>query len=214
MVSKLLKSHGVKQLLGACAGMLVASVLYVGLSMLPTGHVTKALLVDTNSNMTDNADRVRINDKTVTDGELARIANRAAQVAAQIHAAAGEASGESSYESSKEQASASQSPIEDRVDPNAWMAMRETRRQLATLHDAASSSAVSVQSSEMSSVSSSQYAEVEYTAPVPTMTETSDHLPNSGLGLNVLIVAAFLLSMLGLSTVRRRTLIAALRQAH
>ncbi len=207
MVSKLLKSHSVKQLLGACAGMLVASVLYVGVDMLPTG---KALLVDTNSNMTDNADRVRINDKTVTDGELARIANRAAQVADQMHAAAGEISSESSME----QASASQSPVASRVDPNAWIAMRQTRRLLATLHDAASSSAVSVQSSAMSAVHSSQYAVADDTPPIATVTETSDHLPNSGLGLNVLIVTAFLTSMVSLSPNRRRALIAAARQAH
>lgn len=76
----ILNSHTVKQLLGAVAGMAIAGVIYVAVEKTADMNI-KGLLVSTN---TVPSTDIALNDKTADEATLRRIAQRAATVAATL----------------------------------------------------------------------------------------------------------------------------------
>ncbi len=225
MVSKLLKSNGVRQLLGAVGGMTVAAALYYGMNMLP---FSKALLIGSNPTIVQNGKQVNINEKNVDPDTLKRIAARATQVAATLQA---DQSGSSSSEAVVENQPA-QSAVVDHADAGAWLAMRATQKAMNEMHTAPSpepmaavmapsAAASSSLSSSASSSSTSNMAEPVMAYQAPTVVDTvamptvpSKRLPNSGLGLDLLMFVSFVLAVAMLPEERKRALIAALRFEH
>ncbi len=97
MSIKLPQSHMMKQLLGAAAGMAAAAVVYFGMQTMSDFASNRAMLVQDNPTVSQNADRVRVNDKNIEDETLRRLQQRAKQVAALQMTATQAAGGTSTY---------------------------------------------------------------------------------------------------------------------
>ena len=212
MISKILQSNGVRQIFGACAGMAVAGGLYFVMNALPGAQIGKALLIGTSSNISTNADRVRVNEKSVTDGELARIADRAQQVAATMHAAAEQTAASSS--SAPTVTAVVQNAATDHADRNAWIAMRASIREKNAINDAAASEQYAAAPSSAVMIAQrtpAAFPTINYVAP--DHERVVKHLPSSGLGLDLLLAVSFALAVFS-SPERRRGFIAALKLSH
>lgn len=179
MIKKIFASHTAKQLFGAVVGMTVAGLVYLSIQYTSGVNIT-GLLVEPGV-ITESAGKVRINDITVDDGTLRRITSRADAVAKALEQAAS-------------------NPSADTVTPmNERAGERRQARQFVTQYR-------------------EQVAVVPLTFdnPVEDDSETALHsdapamqssatLPNSGFGLNVLVLSALVFT--GLS-MRRRSLTA------
>ncbi len=216
MTFSLLKSKGARQILGAAAGMLIATVLYVVMNDLPSMQVSKALLVEGNPTISPNADQVRVNDKTVDNDNLKRIAARAQQVAAQMDSenVTSNTASVSSASPASSVASVTESVpvvVQDHADRAAWLAMREAQRKQhaafdVSVHMAASaSSETTVATPAVSPVTVAVSPAVNDAQTTQTVTKTP--LPHSGMGLNLIVLIAFILAVRAMSVERRRALI-------
>ncbi len=210
MVSKLLKSNGVRQLLGALGGMTVAAMLYYSMDLLP---ISKALLIGSSSPIAQNGKQVSINEKNVDPDTF-----KADQ------------SGSSSSETVARNQLA-QSAVVDSADSRAWVAMRAAQKARNQVHTAPSPNQIVAMiapaaSSSISSFASSimfaqEISELATVYQAPTVVDTgamptvpSARLPDSGLGLNLLMFASFIFTIVMLPAERKRALIAALRFEH
>lgn len=205
------KSNGARQILGATAGMLIATVLYVAMNDLPSMQVSKALLVEGNPTISTNAGTVSVNDKKTDRAVLKRIAVRARQVAAQMESknvAGGAASASSGVVPS---VSSIPVAVQDHADRTAWLAMREAQRHQNAVLDVSAHRAASVPV-PMIAAASVVYPVVTYGPPAQPTTKTP--LPNSGMGLNLIFLIAFILTLCAIPVDRRRALIAAMKRAY
>lgn len=231
MTTNPLRSNGARQILGAAAGMLIATVLYVVMNDLPSHlrqgyggqamQVSKALLVEGNPTISTSAGTVSVNDKKTDSAVLKRIAARAQQVAAQIDPknVVSSAASASSDVASSVTSGAVPVAVQDHADRTAWLAMREAQRhQNAALdvsaHRAASApvAMIAAASVVIPRESSAAYPEVTYEPQVQPTTKTP--LPNSGMGLNVIFLIAFILTLRVIPVDCRRALIAATDRAY
>ncbi len=228
MTSNILKSHGMKQFLGAGIGMIAATALYFLIQQLPSSGITPALLIDANSAISDNAHRVRVNDKNIDESTLARITARADQVSDQLHAAAGTVASSETV--------SSPAAVVDHADRTAWLAMRAAQRSANAKLEVSSSSARLIagvqlprQPTYLDAVIEQvknnppvQYSPPEITAepepenepepqPVPVILKPVERLTNSGVGLNLMIVVSLFLAFTIIPAERKKALIVALR---
>lgn len=81
-MGSILRSSTAKQLAGALIGMAAATAVYLGVQQMSTASLT-GMLVQTGT-VSENADRVRVNDKTINDAALERIARHAKEVSQQL----------------------------------------------------------------------------------------------------------------------------------
>ena len=199
----------VRQLLGAIGGMAVASLVYLLINALPSSQVNQAMLIDSSmTSISENAGQVRTNATTVDDATMRRIAERARTVAAQLQA---------STQSDTVRSSAASQP----VDQSAWLQMRATRRALTAVRTASPNSTISVRTSAASgsvlaTVKPLQSPDTPAIHPAATTqpTTTPSSLPDSGMGLNIILVGTFFLALFSLSSEKKQALIAACRISH
>ena len=195
----------VRQLLGAIGGMAVASLVYLLINALPSSQVNQAMLIDSSmTSISENAGQVRTNATTVDDATMRRIAERARTVAAQLQA---------STQSDTVRSSAASQP----VDQSAWLQMRATRRALTAVRTASPRTISPVSTSTSGSV----FATVETLQAPGTQathqaaaTQSASSLPDSGMGLNLLLVTTFFFALFSLSAEKKQALIAACRISH
>ncbi len=83
MPFKLPQSHTLRQVIGAVGGMAIAAVVYTGFQALSTVQLNRAMLVDLNPTVSENAGVVSVNNKNIDDDTLKRLQSRAQQVAKQ-----------------------------------------------------------------------------------------------------------------------------------
>lgn len=206
-MTNILTSHTGKQLLGAVAGMAIAGLLYVGIDQ--TSNI-KGLLVSTRTiTVTPESN---INAKDADDATLRRIATRAQTVAATLEKESVEAQAETpltNHASSRRTARQFTVQLQDVAsnaktyanDPNVVISEKDRlairAARIAGLPDPAvapqpttntSSSAVSEVSAAPGIVTVSDaepmHQGAQQTQPVMQATD----LPNSGLGLNLLVL--------------------------
>ena len=225
MTSRFLKSHAVRQLLGASTGMLVAGLIYVGMQQVSTLQLNQAMLVSPNT-VSEKAGQVRVNDKNVNDATLRLIARRAQAVAAQINPAP--------------QTVATEAPVTgnaaDRHDRRVRIAeLRDLAAKaqvfaptppehITTVEDRLAQRTERVMGDTMHAGAAIPYAVAPTNDPaasdnVVAMTQTpssdqthmrSGKLPNSGLGLNLLLLLSFVGAFLLVRPDLKRQLVAAI----
>jgi hypothetical protein len=83
MSFKLPQSHTLRQIIGAAGGMAVAAVVYTGFQAMSSVQLNRAMLVDLNPTVSENAGEVVVNDKNIDADTLKRLQSRAQQVAKQ-----------------------------------------------------------------------------------------------------------------------------------
>lgn len=81
-MGSILRSSTAKQIAGALMGMAAASAVYLGVQQMSTASLS-GMLVQSGV-VSENADRVRVNDKTINDAALERIARHAKEVSQQL----------------------------------------------------------------------------------------------------------------------------------
>lgn len=215
-MTNILTSHTAKQLLGACAGMAIAGVVYLAVDHVDNFTI-KGLLVDTTTVQTDG---VSINAKDANDATIRRIAQRAATVAATLEnstiptqaetpltVSTAERLAERLAEAQREDLAATAKTYSN--DPN--VVMSEEDRLAIRAARVAGLPAPAVAPKPLPYAPAPVQAEVVSQAPVVVANiqamhagaETppvlhSTNLPSSGLGLNLLVlvtlVSAFALS--------------------
>ena len=194
MLSQILKSNTVKQILGASAGMLLAAAAYFSIQGFSFLKFNQALLVSP-TNVSDNAHRIRVNDKNIDDEKLRTIARNAKNVAAVLK------------EQKADSASASLSGADERSEPAAQtlsarqkrLALRQGQKYFLTTDEKSTAADRINQSSKpyvsvfqaVASPDAANTASVESTSALP---RSKPALPNSGFELNVLLALTFLLA--------------------
>lgn len=216
-MTNILTSHTVKQLLGACAGMAIAGLVYVAVDQADNFSI-QGLLVDTTTVQTDG---VNINAKDADEATIRRIAQRAATVAATLEnsqiptqaetpltASAAERLAERLAEAERAQLAATAKTYDN--DPN--VVMSEEDRLAIRAARIAGLPAPDVAPKPVAYAAAPVQADVMSQAPVVVadmqplyagaaeMAQVSHgtNLPSSGLGLNLLVLvtlaSAFALS--------------------
>lgn len=170
--------------------MTIAIVVYVAASGTSPSSM-KGLLVSSSQLSTDG--RVSVNDTTIEPDALRRLASRAAQIAVQKNEVPASASSSSSSVS----------------DRSAWIAMRQTRRDLASVYDLAKNAAAPiVPPADVASAQPVLSAPTPEARPALPVSSGEKSLPDSGPMIHVSLCIAF-----GLACLRKRTAIAALIRA-
>lgn len=213
----------VRQLLGAVGGMLAAGALYVAIQQLSSVSLSQALLISP-TNVSQNAQRVRVNDKNVDDETLRRIAQHAQSVAAVFK-------GQQTDESPTEVAASSAS-VQQLQSPLAYVSANQAtqleriqfRNALAQAErngQPAPSAPVPLAEASSSSASAVAFEPVPVTMPLtqettatPEIVTSKNGLPNSGLGLNILITLSLFLALALTRPDLRQRMVAVLRATH
>lgn len=178
MIKKIFASHAVKQLLGAVAGMTLAGLVYVSIQYTSDMNIT-GLLVEPGV-ITESAGNVRINDITVDDGTLRRITSRADAVAKALDLARSDTSVETA------------NPMSERASE------RREARQFVTQHR----EPVAVVPRTFDNPVEDD-SETTLHPDTPAM-QSSATLPNSGFGLNLLVLSALAFTRLSSVSFRQK----------
>jgi hypothetical protein len=235
MAFRLSQHRLIREVLGATAGMGVATAIYVIIQQFSTVTMSKAVLVSPDV-VSQTAEQFRVNDKTLDDTEMRRIAMHAREIAAALD---GQQAGSSASSAVSEAASSSAvagRPIStDEVTQGERVQFRndiaqalrtgdtppEPPSHAPTVSSSAASSAStssaktsSVRSSVASSVTSSVAAATNSQIEPVTLSKKPQGLPSSGLGLQILVLTALLLAAASTRGDLRQRLIAAARGAH
>lgn len=227
-MTNILTSHTAKQLLGACAGMAIAGLVYVGVDQASNLSI-KGLLVSTSTVTTNTG--TNINAKNVDPDTLRRITSRAQTVATTLENAAQPTQAETPLTNSAEERRAARFAANEREelaataktysnDPN--VVMSETDRLAIRAARVAGLPAPDVAPKPTNYVPApTEATEVTATAGTVTVIDTAplhsgaevtqsvshgSNLPNSGLGLNLLVIATFLAAFAMSKTTWRRDL--------
>lgn len=226
MLQTILKNNTARQILGACGGMALAAMVYVGIESVSMQNI-KGILVSPNQNISEKTHQVRVNDKNIDDDSLRRIESRAKTVT-DLMAKADEpgtpqtrinqnvetrlAARQGAYARTKQNANPQEyAATRTFVSEYDRLKLRAARIADRNVHAAASTATplkeMEMPSSDVASESSESQA-VMQPAPLTTSeiiaTAAQHHgksLPNSGPLLNVLILTSALLAGVAL---RRR----------
>lgn len=213
-MTHILTSHTAKQFIGACTGMAIAALVYIGLGQISDSSI-KGLLVSTKTITVSTGSA--INAKDVNDATLRRLATRAQTVATTLQKESVETQAETpltNFASSRRAVRQFAIELKELAsnaktysnDPNVVMtekdrlAIRAARVGGASTADALASKSASsrAQTSPTSTTVTAQPDAVHPGASEPQTTTHSTNLPNSGLGLNLFVLfalaAAFLMS--------------------
>lgn len=224
MTSRFLKSHAVRQLLGASTGMLVAGLIYVGMQQVSTLQLNQAMLVSP-STVSEKAGQVRVNDKNVNDATLRLIARRAQAVAAQLNPAPQTVATEAPVTGNAADRHDRRVRIAELRDlaANAQVFAPTPPEHITTVEDRLAQRTERVMGDTMHAGAAIPYAVaptndpaasdnvVAMTQPSPdTAHMRSGKLPSSGLGLNVLLLLSFTGAFLLVRPDLKRQLVAAI----
>ena len=225
-MTNILTSHTAKQLLGACAGMAIAGLVYVSVDKVSDFNI-KGLLVSTSTVTTNSG--TNINAKKVDPDTLRRITSRAQTVATTLENAAEPSQAETPVTNFAEERRAARFAENQRKelaataktysnDPN--VVMSETDRLAIRAARIAGLPAPAVAPKPIN-YPPAPAAGVTATAGVVTVIDTvpmhygaeivqttahTTNLPNSGLGLNLLVIATLIAAFAMSKTTWRRDL--------
>ena len=231
MVFRLSQHRLVREVVGAMAGMGVATAIYVIIQQFSTVTMSRAVLVSP-SVVSQTAEQIRVNDKTVDDADLKRIAMHAREIAAALVTQQTDSSRASSTSVVLASHPVPGTPVPtDAATQGERVQFRNDLAQALRTGDvapvppshapaasSASVSSASASSEEVSSVTSSITSSVAVATIAATepaaLSKKPQGLPSSGLGLQALVLAALLMAV---GSTRRdlwQRLIAAVRGAH
>jgi hypothetical protein len=221
MNTNILKSNLGKQILGAGAGMAIAAVIYLGLNHVSDLNI-KGVLVSTDT-VTENSGEVSVNSKNVDEDTLRRIQARAVTVANQLENASSSAQAQTP---TTENAAArrTQRQFVTQVkqdfenaptyinDPNVVMTeeQRNAIRANGIRPQFTEASASSVSPLTFSNPPEAEAAVTDVPqgddglhSGAQVADAQSTKLPNSGLGLNLIVLAALAAAFIGSKTTWR-----------
>lgn len=227
-MTNILTSHTAKQLLGACAGMAIAGLVYVGVDQASNLSI-KGLLVSTDTVTTNSG--TNINAKNVDPDTLRRITSRAQTVATTLENAAQPMQAETPVTNFADARRAARFAENQRKelavnaktysnDPNVVMS-EEDRLAIRAARIAGLPAPAVAPKPIHYAPAPTEASEVTATTGVVTVIDTaamhsgaqmtqpvshSSNLPNSGLGLNLLVVATLLVAFAMSKTTWRRDL--------
>lgn len=181
-MTNILTSHTSKQLLGACAGMAIAGLLYVGIDQ--TSNI-KGLLVSTPTiNVTPE---YSINAKDADEAAVRRVAMRAQTVVATL--------------AQEQQPSQPETPI------TALASSRRAARQFAVQLRDLSANAKTYENDPHVTVQQRDRLAIRAARTTASLHPgASQDLPSSGLGLNLLVLTTLAAAFVSSNTSWRRTL--------
>jgi|GEM_PF-1496671 len=234
MLSAILKSKTGRQLLGAAVGMLAAVAVYFAIQELSSLSVSQALLISP-TNVSEHAQQIRVNDKNIDDTTLQIIARHAQSVAAVMKGQT--ASSSSQTESSAASAAAPalngaistarQMRLAREAGVNYYPAPAQAATQAQRIqfrNDQAQAARTALMPSKVAMTSSSVSASEPAVQTVVSRTEIenqetitpvkaqasqkSSHLPNSGFGLETVILVSLLIAFFASCNPVRQRLIA------
>lgn len=179
--TNILKSHTARQAVGAVVGMLAAGFIYVTFDQISSSSLS-GLLIDSTSNISLNAGQVSINDKEADDADVRSIAGRARAVADAL---------KQSAETSYEEPAAPQTPVNERAasrrEKRIFANQLTAENEMTPVYPVAKFPEDTEQRDRIDA-RNAQVAALRAEAAHPGAPAGS--LPNSGLGLNLLIVTA------------------------
>lgn len=227
-MTNILTSHTAKQLLGACAGMAIAGLVYVGVDQASNLSI-KGLLVSTNTVTTNTG--TNINAKNVDPDTLRRITSRAQTVATTLENAAEPTQAETPVTNFADARRAARIAEDQRAalaataktyDNNPNIVMSEEDRLAIRAARIAGLPAPAVAPKPTNYAPAPvEVSEVTAVAGVVTVVDTvpmhsgaemaqttahSTNLPNSGIGLNLLVIATLIAAFAMSKTTWRRDL--------
>lgn len=235
--TNILKSNTAKQIFGAVAGMAIAGLLYVAVDQASYLNI-KGLLVSSNT-VSENAGQVNINTANVDEATQRQLAARANAVAGQLQSSASAASSSQIAETPLSEhvearraqrvfvnqlAVASQDAKTYSNDPNKVISVQERVGIRAARIANLPAPSYAPQALGVGEGGSSAASAIEAIAPVTvvdipqvhpaamTQEPQSTQLPNSGLGLNILVTLSLLCAFFSVKTgMRDRVIALALR---
>ncbi len=227
-MTHILTSHTAKQFMGACAGMAIAALVYLGLGQISNVSI-KGLLVSTKTITTSTGSAT--NTKDVNDATRRRLATRAQTVATTLENESMQTQAETpmtNYASSrravrqfalelKELASHAKTYSNDPtvvMTEQDRLAIRAARVKGSSTADALTSRSARSYSSAASVASAAvttQPVEMHPGAPEGPVVAHRTNLPNSGLGLNLFVLAALAVAFLTSDTTWRKRLSSMMR---
>lgn len=217
MNTNIFKSHTMKQLAGALGGMAAAAVLYISLQNISNLNI-QGLLVQPGV-ISDSPNQIRVNDKNIDDETLRRLAGRAQTVTKALEESAKPVVAENPVVARAEERREERQLVSDRAEaiasapvyqmnPNRTIITEEQRlairaARVAGLTTPESAPYVPVpltfdnpSGEQMVAVATVVVSEAAAAHPSASGMQSSDQLPNSGLGLNLLVLTTLTLMFL------------------
>ncbi len=234
MLSAILKSKTGRQLLGAAVGMLAAVAVYFAIQEFSSLSVSQALLISP-TNVSEHAQQIRVNDKNINDAKFQIIARHAQSVAAVMKGQTASSSSQTVSSSvpatplvlngvisttrqirlAREAGVNYYPATEQPATQTQRIQFRNDQAQAARIYMTApkvtmTSSSVSASEPAVQAIISRTETENQETV-MPSVTQTpqkSSHLPNSGFGLETVILVSLLIAFFASCSPVRQRLIA------